>query len=55
MLEVFKIVFENNKKMLVYVKGILRNWCSKKLKDFSGGKFVMGSLERRKCMLSSVF
>ncbi|MEB9614013.1 DNA replication protein DnaD, partial [Bacillus cereus] len=38
-----------------YVKGILRNWCSKKLKNFSGEKSVMGSLERRKCMLSSVF
>ncbi|CEY44538.1 DnaD domain protein [Streptococcus pneumoniae] len=55
MLEALKIAFENNKKTLAYVKGILRNWCSKKLKDFSGEKSVMGSLERRKCMLSSVF
>ncbi len=54
-LEALKIAFENNKKTLAYVKGILRNWCSKKLKDCSGEKSVMGSLERRKCMLSSVF
>lgn len=54
-LEALKIAFENNKKTLVYVKGILRNWCSEKLKDFSGEKCVMGSLERRKCILSSVF
>ena len=42
-LEALKIAFENDKKTLAYVKGILRNWCSKKLKDFSGevcnGKF----------------
>ncbi|MEC2916930.1 DnaD domain protein, partial [Bacillus cereus] len=54
-LEVLKIAFENNKKTLAYVRGILRNWCSEKLKDFSGEKCVMGSLERRKCILSSVF
>ncbi len=54
-LEALKIAFENNKKTLAYVKGILRNWCSEKLKDFSGEKCVMGSLERRKCILSSVF
>ena len=28
-LEALKIAFENNKKTLAYVKGILRNWCSK--------------------------
>ena len=47
-LEALKIAFENDKKTLAYVKGILRNWCSKKLKDFSGevcnGKFREGNV-----------
>lgn len=37
MLEALKIAFENNKKTLVYVKGILRNWCKKERIDFSEG------------------
>ena len=50
-LEALKIAFENNKGTLAYVKGILRNWCS----EYSGEKCVMGSLERRRSVLSSVF
>ncbi|HHK5536492.1 TPA: DnaD domain-containing protein [Bacillus mobilis] len=50
-LEALKIAFEQNKRTLAYVKGILRNWCSK----YGGEKSVMGSLERRRSVLSSVF
>ncbi|MCU5378718.1 DnaD domain protein [Bacillus cereus] len=50
-LEALKIAFEQNKRTLAYVKGILRNWCSK----YGGEKCVMGSLERRRSVLSSVF
>ncbi|WP_242311014.1 DnaD domain-containing protein [Bacillus cereus group sp. BfR-BA-01331] len=50
-LEALKIAFEHNKGTLAYVKGILRNWCS----EYSGEKCVMGSLERRRSVLSSVF
>ncbi|WP_342714988.1 DnaD domain protein [Bacillus paramycoides] len=50
-LEVLKIAFEQNKRTFTYVKGILRNWCSK----YGGEKCVMGSLERRRSVLSSVF
>ncbi|HDR3522825.1 DnaD domain protein [Bacillus pacificus] len=50
-LEALKIAFEQNKRTFAYVKGILRNWCSK----YGGEKCVMGSLERRRSVLSSVF
>lgn len=50
-LEALKIAFEQNKRTLAYVKGILRNWCSK----YGGEKSVMGSLERRRSVLSCVF
>ncbi|MGE7632129.1 DnaD domain-containing protein [Bacillus paramycoides] len=54
-LEALKIAFENNKGTLAYVKGILRDWYSKKLKNSSGEQCVMGSLERRRSILCSVF
>ncbi|WP_002146702.1 DnaD domain-containing protein [Bacillus cereus] len=54
-LEVLKIAFENNKGTLAYVKGILRNWYNKKLENSSEEKSVMGNLERRRSILSSVF
>ncbi|MEK4497965.1 DnaD domain-containing protein [Bacillus sp. FSL R12-0069] len=50
-LEALKIAFEQNKRTFAYVKGILRNWCS----EYGGEKCVMGSLERRRSVLSSVF
>ncbi|ATI53498.1 MULTISPECIES: DnaD domain-containing protein [Bacillus cereus group] len=50
-LEALKIAFERNKRTFAYVKGILRNWCS----EYGGEKCVMGSLERRRSVLSSVF
>ncbi|MDA1883539.1 MULTISPECIES: DnaD domain-containing protein [unclassified Bacillus cereus group] len=50
-LEALKIAFEHNKRTLAYVKGILRNWCI----EYGGEKCVMGSLERRRSVLSSVF
>ncbi|MDG0961802.1 DnaD domain protein, partial [Bacillus paranthracis] len=50
-LEALKIAFEQNKRTLAYVKGILRNWCI----EYGGEKCVMGSLERRRSVLSSVF
>ncbi|HFK1449239.1 MULTISPECIES: DnaD domain-containing protein [Bacillus cereus group] len=50
-LEALKIAFEQNKRTFAYVKGILRNWCS----EYVGEKCVMGSLERRRSVLSSVF
>ncbi|WP_439873530.1 DnaD domain-containing protein [Bacillus mycoides] len=50
-LEALKIAFENNKGTFAYVKGILRNWCG----DISEEKCVIGSLERRRSILSSVF
>ncbi|KXY79386.1 MULTISPECIES: DnaD domain-containing protein [Bacillus] len=50
-LEALKIAFEQNKRAFAYVKGILRNWCS----EYGGEKCVMGSLERRRSVLSSVF
>lgn len=54
-LEALKIAFENNKGTFAYVKGILRNWCNKKLENSSEEKSVMGSLEKRRSILSSVF
>ncbi|MDM5463165.1 MULTISPECIES: DnaD domain-containing protein [Bacillus cereus group] len=54
-LEALKIAFENNKGTLAYVQGILRNWCNKKLENSSEEKNVMGNLERRRSILSSVF
>ncbi|MGH0515267.1 DnaD domain-containing protein [Bacillus cereus] len=54
-LEALKIAFENNKGTLAYVQGILRNWCNKKLENSSEEKSVMGNLERRRSILSSVF
>ncbi len=54
-LEALKIAFNNNKRTLAYVKGILRNWCSDKLEGSSEEKCIMGSLEKRKSILSSVF
>ncbi|OFD77368.1 XRE family transcriptional regulator [Bacillus mycoides] len=54
-LDALKIACENNKRTFAYVKGILRNWCSEKLENFSGEKCVMGSLARRRSILSSVF
>ncbi|HGH7182368.1 TPA: DnaD domain-containing protein [Bacillus luti] len=50
-LEALKVAFEHNKRTLAYVKGILRNWCS----EYSEEQRVMGSLERRRSVLSSVF
>lgn len=50
-LEALKIAFEQNKRTVAYVKGILRNWCI----EYGGEKCVMGSLERRRSVLSSVF
>ncbi|OJE33989.1 XRE family transcriptional regulator [Bacillus tropicus] len=50
-LEALKIAFEQNKRTFAYVKGILRNWCN----EYGGEKCVMGSLERRRSVLSSVF
>lgn len=50
-LDALKIAFEHNKRTLAYVKGILRNWCS----EYGEEKCVMGSLERRRSVLSSVF
>lgn len=37
-LEALKIAFEQNKRTLAYVKGILRNWCKKGRVDFFEGK-----------------
>ncbi|HDR7640463.1 DnaD domain-containing protein [Bacillus wiedmannii] len=37
-LEALKIAFEQNKRTLAYVKGILRNWCKKGRVDFLEGK-----------------
>ncbi|OQR57155.1 DnaD domain-containing protein [Bacillus sp. CDB3] len=54
-LEALKIAFENNKGTFAYVQGILRNWYRKKWGDSSEEKCVMGSLERRRSILSSVF
>ncbi|MGW5954030.1 DnaD domain-containing protein [Bacillus mycoides] len=54
-LEALKIAFENNKGTFAYVQGILRNWCRKKWGNSSEKKCVMGSLERRRSVLSSVF
>ncbi|WP_433772646.1 DnaD domain-containing protein [Bacillus wiedmannii] len=54
-LEALKVSFENNKRTFAYVKGILRNWCSEKLETSSGEKCIIGSLERRRSILSSVF
>ncbi|MFD6508563.1 DnaD domain-containing protein [Bacillus sp. NPDC060175] len=54
-LEALKIAFENNKGTFAYVQGILRNWCRKKWGNSSEEKCVMGSLERRRSVLSSVF
>jgi len=50
-LEALKVAFEQNMRTLAYVKGILRNWCSK----YGGENSVMGSLERRRSVLSCVF
>ncbi|PGO22698.1 hypothetical protein CN984_25490 [Bacillus cereus] len=50
-LEVLKIAFENNKGTFAYIKGILRDLCE----DISEEKCVIGSLERRRSILSSVF
>ncbi|EEK78163.1 DnaD domain protein [Bacillus cereus] len=50
-LEALKVAFEHNKRTLAYVKGILRNWCS----EYGEEQCVMGSLERRRSVLSSVF
>ncbi|MGH0563270.1 DnaD domain-containing protein [Bacillus cereus] len=37
-LEALKIAFEQNKRTLAYVKGILRNWCEKGSADFLEGR-----------------
>ncbi|MGM2508254.1 hypothetical protein CN324_14780 [Bacillus anthracis] len=37
-LEALKIAFEQNKRTLAYVKGILRNWCEKGRADFLEGR-----------------
>jgi DnaD/phage-associated family protein len=54
-LEALKIAFENNKRTFAYVKGILRNWYHNGLGELSEEKSVVGSLERRRSILSSVF
>ncbi|OSX93147.1 hypothetical protein BTJ45_02058 [Bacillus mycoides] len=54
-LEALKIAFENNKGTFDYVQGILRNWCNKKAENAGEEKSVMGNLERRRSILSSVF
>ncbi|HDR8180934.1 TPA: DnaD domain protein [Bacillus thuringiensis] len=37
-LEALKVAFEQNKRTLAYVKGILRNWCKKERGDVREGK-----------------
>ncbi|SCB00199.1 DnaD domain protein [Bacillus mycoides] len=54
-LEALKIAFENNKGTFEYVQGILRSWCNKKAENAGEEKSVMGNLERRRSILSSVF
>ncbi|KAA0785309.1 DnaD domain protein [Bacillus wiedmannii] len=48
-IEALKIAFEQNKRMLAYVKGILRNWCKKGRVDFSERK--EGVHKREVCSL----
>ncbi|WP_368908503.1 DnaD domain-containing protein [Bacillus wiedmannii] len=43
-LEALKIAFEQNKRTLAYVKGILRNWCKKESWNLSEGKEGVFSL-----------
>lgn len=54
-LEALKVAFEHNKRTFAYVKGILRNWYHNGLGELSEEKSVVGSLERRRSILSSVF